>query len=64
MIGDIITDFNLFALSDQSLAKLVTSVMPAITEKIPDLLYALPTRGIQSLLDSLEDYGLLQTLLQ
>ena len=64
MIGDIITDFNLFALSDQSLAELVTSVMPALTEQIPDLLYALPTRGVQSLLDTLEDYGLLQTLLQ
>ena len=64
MIGDIITDFNLFALSDQSLADLVTSVMPALTEKIPDLLYALPARGVQSLLDTLEDYGLLQTLLQ
>lgn len=64
MIGDIITDFNLFALSDQSLTELVTSVMPALTEKIPDLLYALPTRGVQSLLDTLEDYGLLQTLLQ
>ena len=64
MIGDIITDFNLFALSDQSLTELVTSVMPALTEKVPDLLYALPTRGVQSLLDTLEDYGLLQTLLQ
>ena len=64
MIGDIITDFNLFALSDQSLAELVTSVMPSLTEKIPDLLYVLPTRGVQSLMDTLEKYGLLQTLLQ
>ena len=64
MIGDIITDYNLFALSDQSLADLVKSVMPALTEKVPDLLYALPTRGVQSLLDTLEKYGLLQTLLQ
>ena len=64
MIGDIITDYNLFALSDQSLADLVKSVMPALTEKVPDLLYALPTRGVQSLLDTMEKYGLLQTLLQ
>ena len=64
MIGDIITDFNLFALSDQSLTDLLKGVLPAMMEEIPDFIYAIPTHGIQSVLDTLEQYGLLQTLLQ
>ena len=64
MIGEIITDYNLFALSDQSLADLMEDVVPALTEGIPDFFYALPTRGVQSLLDTLEKYGLLQVTLQ
>ena len=64
MIGDIITDYNLFALSDQSLTLLLGGVVPAMMEELPDFLYAMPTHGIQSILDTLEQYGLLQITLQ
>ena len=63
-IGDIITDYNLFALSDQSLTLLLGGVVPAMTAVLPDFLYAMPTHGIQSILDTLEQYGLLQITLQ
>ena len=64
MIGEIITDFNLIALSDQSLTALMEGVLPGLMEEIPDFVYAMPTRGIQSILDTLEQYGLLQITLQ
>ena len=64
MIGDIVTDYNLFALSDQSLTLLLGGVVPAMTATLPDFLYAMPTHGIQSILDTLEQYGLLQITLQ
>ena len=64
MIGDIITDYNLFALNDQSLTLLLGGVVPAMTEGLPDFVYEMPTHGIQSILDTLEQYGLLQITLQ
>ena len=64
MIGDIITDYNLFALTDQTLGELRSSMVPALTELLPDFMYAIPTRGVQSILDTLESYGLLQITLQ
>ena len=64
MIGEIITDFNLFALSDQSLTALMEGVLPGLMEEVPDFVYAMPTRGVQSILDTLEQYGLLQVALQ
>ena len=64
MIGDIITDYNLFALNDQSLTLLLGGVVPAMTERLPDFVYEMPTHGIQSILDTLEQYGLLQITLQ
>ena len=63
-IGDIITDYNLFALSDQTLTSLMAGVVPNLMEQLPDFLYAMPTHGIQSILDTLEQYGLLQITLQ
>ena len=64
MIGDIITDYNLFALNDQSLTLLLGGVVPAMMEELPDFVYEMPTHGIQSILDTLEQYGLLQITLQ
>ncbi len=64
MIGDIVTDYNLFALNDQSLTLLLGGVVPALMEEMPDFLYEIPTHGVQSILDTLEQYGLLQITLQ
>ena len=63
-IGEIITDYDLFALSDQTLTSLMGGVVPNLLEQLPDFLYAMPTHGIQSILDTLEQYGLLQITLQ
>lgn len=62
MIGDIITDYNLFALGDQSLAGLLDTVLPAVMDQFPDFAYAIPVHGVQSILDTLEQYRLLQVL--
>ncbi len=62
-MGEIVTDYNLFALNDQSLNELLDTMVPAMTEHIPDFIYAMPTHGVQSVLDTLEQYGLLQTTL-
>ncbi len=62
MIGDIITDYNLFALGDQSLAGLLETVLPAVMDQFPDFAYAIPVHGVQSILDTLEEYRLLQVL--
>ena len=59
-IGDIITDFDLFALNDHTLNTLRGIMIPALTEELPDFLYELPASGIRSIVDTLEKYGLLQ----
>ena len=63
MIGDIITDYSLFDLTDDTLAELVETVFPAVMDKAPDFVYAIPTHSVQSILDTLEKYRLLQVLL-
>ena len=64
MIGEIITDYSLFALTDETLGELQTTMVPAMMETLPDFVYAIPTHSIQSILDTLEKYGLLQIALQ
>lgn len=63
-VGDIVTDINLFALDDRSLSVLKESLTPALTEVLPDFICALPASGIQSILDLLERYSILQTLIR
>ena len=62
-IGDIITDYSLFDLTDDTLAELVETVFPAVMDKAPDFIYAIPTHSVQSILDTLEKYRLLQVLM-
>lgn len=64
MIGDIITDYSLFDLTDDTLAELVQTVFPAVMDKVPDFVYAIPTHSVQSILDTLEKYRLLQVLIK
>ena len=64
MIGDIITDYSLFDLTDDSLAELVETVFPAVMDKVPDFVYAIPIHSVQSILDTLEKYRLLQVLIK
>ena len=64
MIGDIITDYDLFALTDQTLGELRAEMVPAMMEILPDFVYEIPAHGVQSLLDTLEQYGLLQVAIQ
>ena len=59
-IGDIVTDFDLFALNDHTLNTLRGIMIPALTEELPDFIYELPASGCRSILDALEKYGLLQ----
>ena len=59
-IGDIITDFDLFALNDHTLNTLRGIMVPALAEELPDFIYELPASGCRSILDALEKYGLLQ----
>ena len=47
-----------------ALTLLLGGVVPAMTERLPDFVYEMPTHGIQSILDTLEQYGLLQITLQ
>ena len=63
LIGDVATDFNIFTLSDQSLSTLVNSVRDYFVTGVIEFVAAVPTSGIQSILDSLEQYGILQTLI-
>ena len=64
MIGDIITDYSLFDLTDDTLAELVETVFPAVMDKVPDFVYAIPIHSVQSILDTLEKYRLLQVLIK
>ena len=63
-MGEIVTDFDLFALNDQTLNDLIVDMLPATMEIIPDFIYEMPTHGVQSVLDTLDQYGLLQTTLK
>jgi len=63
MIGDIITDYSLFDLTDDTLAELVETVFPAVMDKAPDFVYAIPIHSVQSIMDTLEKYRLLQVLM-
>ena len=63
-IGDIITDYSLFDLTDDTLAELVDTVFPAVMEQVPDFVYAIPIHSVQSILDTLEKYRLLQVLIK
>lgn len=62
-IGDVVTDFRIFTLSDQSLSELVNSVRDSFVTGVIEFVAAVPTTGIQSILDTLEQYGILQTLI-
>lgn len=62
-IGDVVTDFRVFTLSDQSLSELVNSVRDYFLTGALEFVAAVPTSGIQSILDTLEQYGILQTLM-
>ena len=63
-IADIHTEYNLFALGDQSLSALVHGAEKGFVGEIIDFLYEMPASACQSILDDLERYGLLQTIMQ
>ena len=60
LIGDIVTDYNLFALNDQTLNSLRSQVVPALIQELPDFLYEIPASACRSILDTLERYGMLE----
>ena len=45
-----------------ALAGLLDTVLPAVMDQFPDFAYAIPVHGVQSILDTLEQYRLLQVL--
>ena len=63
-VGDIHNEFNLFALDDQSMNKLVGRVRNPILKGLMNFVYAIPVSSCQSILDTLEEYGFLQVLMQ
>ena len=61
-IGDIITDYDLFALKDQTLNELRGEVIPGLIEYLPDFLYEIPASSCRSIIDLLERYGMLNLI--
>ena len=58
------TEYNLFGLNDESLHRLVSGVLQPFLAGMIDFLYEVPASACQSVMDDLEAYGILQTLLK
>ncbi len=54
---------HLLVASHNSVNEMLNLIMPTLMERLPDLLLALPVRACQSIMDDLEGYGLLETLM-
>lgn len=61
---EIAAKYNLFGLDEQSLSALVREVDRSLFDGLINFLYELPAAACQSIMDDLEEYGLVQTLLK
>lgn len=58
------TEYNIFGLNEDTLRSLVKAVSKPILRGMIDFIYELPASSCGSIMDDLEDYGVLQVLLQ
>lgn len=58
------TEYNIFGLNEDTLRSLVKAVSKPILRGMIDFMYELPASSCGSIMDDLEDYGVLQVLLQ
>ena len=57
------TTYNLFGLNEDTLRSLVNAVDKPLLKGLIDFLYELPASSCQSIMDDLEEYGILATAL-
>lgn len=58
------TEYNIFGLNEDTLRSFVKAISKPILRGMIDFMYELPASSCQSLMDDLEDYGVLQVLLE
>ena len=58
------TTYNIFGLNEQTLHSFVSAVDRPLLKGMIDFLYELPASSCQSIMDDLENYGFIQTLLK
>ena len=61
---EMVTAYNIFQLNETTLRSLVSAISRPMLRGIIDFLYELPASSCASIMDDLEDYGVIQVLLQ
>ena len=60
---EMVTPYNIFQLNETTLRSLVSAIDRPLARGLIDFLYELPASSCQSIMDDLEDYGVIQVVL-